>query len=70
MSTSSTSRGCTEADDWQSRASELLEQLGLEQWGDKLPTQFSRGMRQKASLALGFIRPFSLLLGGRAVRRS
>jgi ABC-2 type transport system ATP-binding protein len=51
-----------EADDWQSHGSELLEQLGLEQWGDKLPTQFSRGMRQKASLALGFIRPFSLLL--------
>jgi ABC-2 type transport system ATP-binding protein len=51
-----------EADDWQSRASELLDQLGLEQWGDKLPTQFSRGMRQKASLALGFVRPFSLLL--------
>jgi ABC-2 type transport system ATP-binding protein len=51
-----------EADDWHNRASELLEQLGLEQWGDKLPTKFSRGMRQKASLALGFIRPFSLLL--------
>jgi ABC-type multidrug transport system ATPase subunit len=51
-----------DAGDWQSRGSELLERLGLEQWGDKLPTQFSRGMRQKASLALGFIRPFSLLL--------
>ena len=51
-----------EADDWQSRGSELLKQLGLERWGDKLPTQFSRGMRQKASLALGFVRPFSLLL--------
>lgn len=50
------------APDWQRRASELLEQLGLEQWGDKLPTQFSRGMRQKASIALGFIRPFSLLV--------
>ena len=50
------------AEDWESRASQLLEQLGLAQWGDKLPTQFSRGMRQKASIALGFIRPFSLLL--------
>jgi ABC-type multidrug transport system ATPase subunit len=50
------------AEEWPTRASGLLEQLGLEQWGDKLPTQFSRGMRQKASLALGFIRPFSLLL--------
>jgi ABC-2 type transport system ATP-binding protein len=50
------------AEDWPSRAPQLLEQLGLERWGDKLPTQFSRGMRQKASIALGFIRPFSLLL--------
>jgi ABC-type multidrug transport system ATPase subunit len=50
------------ATDWSSRAPELLEQLGLERWGDKLPTQFSRGMRQKASIALGLIRPFSLLL--------
>ena len=50
------------APDWADRASQLLEQLGLEQWRDKLPTQFSRGMRQKASIALGFIRPFSLLL--------
>jgi ABC-type multidrug transport system ATPase subunit len=50
------------APDWPGHAASLLEQLGLAQWGDKLPTQFSRGMRQKASLALGFIRPFSLLL--------
>jgi ABC-2 type transport system ATP-binding protein len=50
------------AEEWATRASELLEQLGLAQWGDKLPSQFSRGMRQKASLAIGFIRPFSLLL--------
>lgn len=50
------------AEGWPGRASKLLGQLGLAQWGDKLPSQFSRGMRQKASLALGFIRPFSLLL--------
>jgi ABC-type multidrug transport system ATPase subunit len=50
------------ATDWPTRAPELLEQLGLEQWGNKLPTRFSRGMRQKASIALGLIRPFSLLL--------
>jgi ABC-2 type transport system ATP-binding protein len=47
---------------WEPRATELLEQLGLARWRDKLPTQFSRGMRQKASVALGLIRPFSLLL--------
>jgi ABC-type multidrug transport system ATPase subunit len=34
------------AQEWATRASELLEQLGLAQWGDKLPSQFSRGMRQ------------------------
>jgi ABC-2 type transport system ATP-binding protein len=50
------------AEDWADRAPQLLEPLGLERWGDKLPNQFSRGMRQKASIALGFIRPFSLLL--------
>lgn len=50
------------AEDWPSRASHLLDQLGLTQSGDKLPNQLSRGMRQKASIALGFIRPFSLLL--------
>jgi ABC-2 type transport system ATP-binding protein len=49
-------------EDWSTRASALLEPLGLQPWGDKLPTQFSRGMRQKASIALGFIRPFSVLL--------
>ncbi len=51
-----------ETEGWQTRAPELLRQLGLDRWGDKLPTQFSRGMRQKASIALGLIRPFSLLL--------
>jgi len=50
------------APDWQAHGASLVEQLGLDQWWDKLPTQFSRGMRQKASIALGFIRPFSLLL--------
>ena len=51
-----------DAEDWTGLASQLLEHLGLAQWGEKLPTQFSRGMRQKASIALGLIRPFSLLL--------
>jgi ABC-type multidrug transport system ATPase subunit len=50
------------ADDWPTRAPQLLERLGLKERGDALPTQFSRGMRQKASIALGFVRPFSLLL--------
>ncbi len=49
-------------EEWQPRADELLEDLGMEKWGDSLPSEFSRGMRQKASLALGLVRPFSLLL--------
>jgi ABC-type multidrug transport system ATPase subunit len=48
--------------DWARRAERLLERLGLEDWGESLPRQFSHGMRQKASIALAFVRPFSLLL--------
>lgn len=44
------------------RASRLLERLGLENWGDSLPSEFSHGMRQKASIALALVRPFSILL--------
>ena len=40
----------------------LLERLGLGEWGDSLPSEFSHGMRQKASIALALVRPFSLLL--------
>lgn len=48
--------------DWQSRAEALLNRFQLEAWAEHLPSEFSRGMRQKASLAIGLIRPFSLLL--------
>lgn len=44
------------------RATQLLERLGLGDWGDSLPSEFSRGMRQKASIALALVRPFSILL--------
>lgn len=47
---------------WKPTAEELLEPLGLEEWGENLPADFSRGMRQKASIALALIRPFSVLL--------
>ena len=49
-------------DDWLGRGSQLLARLGLAEWTDNLPSQLSRGMRQKVSIALGFIRPFSLML--------
>lgn len=44
------------------RGKQLLERLGLESWGDSLPSEFSHGMRQKASIALALVRPFSILL--------
>jgi ABC-type multidrug transport system ATPase subunit len=49
-------------EDWEEWAEELVERLGLEERVDDLPARFSRGLRQKTSIALGMIRPFSLLL--------
>ena len=49
-------------DPWEERGMALLEQLGIADRADDLPTRFSRGMRQKTAIALGFIRPFSVLL--------
>jgi ABC-2 type transport system ATP-binding protein len=41
---------------------ELLDQLGLLDRADDLPARFSRGLRQKAAIAVGLIRPYQLLL--------
>jgi ABC-2 type transport system ATP-binding protein len=49
-------------DDWQQDAADLLGHLGLYDRADDLPVTFSRGLRQKASIALGLIRPFDVLL--------
>lgn len=43
-------------------AESVAERLGLAERLDDLPSRFSRGLRQKASLLLGLARPFSLLL--------
>ena len=51
--------GC---DDWEDRAADLLDRLGLTERADDPPGGFSKGMRQKASIALAFVRPFGLLL--------
>jgi ABC-type multidrug transport system ATPase subunit len=48
--------------DWPERADALLEVLDLAHRADDLPSQFSRGLRQKTSLVLGLVRPFSVLL--------
>jgi len=48
--------------EWQPRAAELLERLGIAARRDDIPTTFSRGLRQKAAIALGLVRPFDVLL--------
>ncbi|MDQ3542301.1 MAG: ABC transporter ATP-binding protein [Actinomycetota bacterium] len=47
---------------WEQHAVELLEMVGLSHRSDDLPTTFSRGLRQKAAIALAFVRPFEVLL--------
>jgi ABC-2 type transport system ATP-binding protein len=49
-------------DDWEARSERLLERLGLLDRAGDLPAKFSRGMRQKSSIALAFVRDFDLLL--------
>lgn len=41
---------------------ELIARLELSHRADDLPARFSRGLRQKTSIALGLVRPFELLL--------
>ena len=48
--------------DWEQHAADLLDSLGLSDRADDLPTTFSRGLRQKAAVAIAFVRPFELLL--------
>jgi ABC-type multidrug transport system ATPase subunit len=44
------------------RINSLLERLGLDERHDGMAAELSHGMRQKASIALAFVRPFSVLL--------
>lgn len=47
---------------WPESADILLDAFNLTDRADDLPARFSRGLRQKTSLLLGFVRPFSVLL--------
>ncbi len=47
---------------WEDKADELLTRLNLSARRDDIPTTFSRGLRQKAAIALGMVRPFDVLL--------
>jgi ABC-type multidrug transport system ATPase subunit len=47
---------------WEQTAAGLLGHLGLYDRADDMPNRFSRGLKQKSAIALGFIRPFDVLL--------
>ena len=49
-------------EDWDQHASDLLDRLGITHRADDLPTTFSRGLKQKASIAVAFVRPFEVML--------
>jgi ABC-type multidrug transport system ATPase subunit len=50
------------ARDWEGAAEDLIESFQLTDRVDDLPARFSRGMRQKAAMIIGLVRPFDLLL--------
>lgn len=48
--------------DWEGHATWLLDKVGLTDRADDLPSTFSRGLKQKAAIAIAFVRPFDLML--------
>jgi ABC-type multidrug transport system ATPase subunit len=50
------------AEDPAARIDELISRLGLDGWEDALGAELSKGMKQKASIALALVRPFQVLL--------
>jgi ABC-type multidrug transport system ATPase subunit len=49
-------------DDWETQATWLVDLLGLNGRADDLPVTFSRGLQQKAAIAIAFVRPFDVML--------
>ena len=47
---------------WEQRAADLLGSLGIYERADDLPSRFSRGLKQKAAIAVAVLRPFDILL--------
>ena len=48
--------------EWTAKAEALLDRLHLAHRRDDIPTTFSRGLRQKAAIAIALIRPFDVML--------
>lgn len=51
-----------ETEGWEQQAVDLVELVGLTPRVDDLPTTFSRGLKQKAAIAMAFVRPFDVML--------
>lgn len=49
-------------EEWDQHAVDLLDRLGITARADDLPATFSRGLKQKAAVALAFVRPFDVML--------
>lgn len=48
--------------DWEEHANWLLDAVGLTERADDVPATFSRGLKQKAAIAIAFVRPFDVML--------
>jgi ABC-type multidrug transport system ATPase subunit len=51
-----------DSDELEKRGAALMQRFNLTDRADDLPVTFSRGLRQKTSIALGLIRPFGALI--------
>lgn len=49
-------------EDWAQQAVDLVDMVGLMPRVDDLPMTFSRGLKQKAAIAMAFVRPFDVML--------
>jgi len=49
-------------EEWETHADWLIETVGLSARADDLPATFSRGLKQKAAIAIAFVRPFEVML--------
>ena len=48
--------------DWEEHAVDLLDRFSISDRADDLPATFSRGLKQKAAIAIAFVRPFDVVL--------
>ena len=48
--------------DWEDHANWLLDTVGIADRSEDLPATFSRGLKQKAAIAIAFVRPFDVML--------